>query len=108
MTLANNQRIIVNGTVTGGLNLPNGNTLQGTGTLGAVSVTSSTVAPGSSGVGSIGTLGMSSFNMNGGTLAAEFGSGAGDKVNVTGAATFSGGTLQVGFGGTAAAYGDQL
>ena len=36
VTLANNQRIIVNGTVTGGLNLPNGNTLQGTGTLGAV------------------------------------------------------------------------
>ena len=33
VTLANNQRIIVNGTVTGGLNLPNANTLQGTGTL---------------------------------------------------------------------------
>ena len=102
VTLANNQRIVVNGTVTGGLNLPNGNTLQGTGTLGAVSATTSTVAPGSSGVSSIGTLGMSSFNMSGGTLAAEFGSTGGDKVNVSGAATFSsGGNLLVGFGGTA-------
>ena len=101
VTLANSQRIVVNGTVNGGLNLPNGNTLQGTGTLGAVSATTSTVAPGSSGVGSIGTLGMGSFNMSGGTLAAEFGSTGGDKVNVSGAATFSGGSLLVGFGGTA-------
>ena len=103
LTLAPNQRIAVNGTVTGNLNLANGNTLVGsTGTLAGVSSTASTVAPGGNLIGTIGTLNMSSFNMSGGTLAAEFGSTGGDKVNVSGAATFSGGSLLVGFGGTAA------
>ena len=102
LTLAANQRIVVNGTVTGNLNLANSNTLVGTGTLAGVSSTGSTVAPGGNLIGTIGTLSMSSFNMSGGTLAAEFGGTAGDKVNVSGAATFSGGSLLVGFGGATA------
>ncbi len=96
------------GGVVGSLNV-NGGTLSGTGTVGGlgdtVSITGgSEIKPGASAAdGSVGTLTLSSLATSGGDIHVDA-TGAGDKIVVTGTATFNGASVSVAPNTTAGTY----
>jgi fibronectin-binding autotransporter adhesin len=94
-TTINGGILAVNGSITSPVNVVSGGTLGGTGTVGTVTVTSGGVfAPGNS-IGTMTVNGNLAFG-TGSTFRVEANAaGQADRVNATGTATLSGGTVQV-------------
>lgn len=84
----------VNGTLGGTVDVADGGRLQGSGTIGAVDATSGgTVAPGNS-IGTLSVSGAVSF-ASGSVYEVEANATSSDKIEATGAATLSGGTVSL-------------
>ena len=92
-TAVTGAKLVVNGSLASGVTLDSAGTIGGNGTIGGLVSNGGTVSPGNS----IGTLNVNgSFAHTGGTYLVEANAqGQSDKVNVTGAATINGGTVQV-------------
>ena len=92
-TAVNAGTLVVNGSLASGVTV-NGGRLQGSGTVGGLVVSSGVVAPGNS-IGTL-TVNGSFVQASGSTYQVEVNSaGQSDRINVGGAATINGGTVQV-------------
>ncbi|MBI2739765.1 MAG: autotransporter-associated beta strand repeat-containing protein [Rhodospirillales bacterium] len=92
-TTVNASTLVVNGSLASTVTLNNGSTIGGNGTIGGLVSSGATIAPGNS----IGTLNITgNFSQSGGSYVVEANAaGQSDRVNVTGAATINGATVQV-------------
>lgn len=92
-TTVNASTLVVNGSLASSVTVNNGGMLGGSGSIGGLVFNGGTLAPGNS----IGTLTVNgNFTQNGGTYVVEANAqGQSDRVNVNGAATINGATVQV-------------
>lgn len=89
LSLTGSQMITNNGTVSGGISSFSGNMVRGSGTYSALTMNDGTLSPGNS----VGTLKADSLAMSGGTWLVEVDGATSDVVQVTNAATFTGGGI---------------
>ena len=95
--LSGTQTLTNNGTVAGDVAVGGTTTVKGTGSYtGAVNLSGGTIAPGTVAPGNlIGTVTVNGLTASAGTLALDIGGATSDVVNVTNAATFTGGTINI-------------
>jgi autotransporter-associated beta strand protein len=100
-TTINNGVLSVTGSISGNVNISptnTGGTLAGTGSIGGATTlnTGGAIHPGATGADlSVGTLNLSSLTVNGGDMRFDLGGSTSDLLNISGNASFSGGTISL-------------